>query len=111
MAVRRTALTITEHRRTLVQPTLGDSRRHLWMYRRGTRGSRDRSITRLMLTCRRNTRRVTCARHMQYIHLRRTTRSINPLPPLRTQQQGIVPPEGPSPQFRRRIRTINSLCQ
>ena len=67
-----------------------------------------------MLTCRRNTHRVTYARRMQYIPLRQTTRSTNPSPPLRT-QLGIVPRVHLSPQLRRPIPIIliipiTSLC-
>jgi hypothetical protein len=112
MAVRRMAL-ITELRRPLVQPTLGGTRLHLrpWMSReKGGRVRRDRSITRLRLTCRRNTHRMTCARRMRYIPLRRTTHrinpSINPSLPLRT-RQGII--EGLLPQLQRPVSSITSI--
>ena len=113
MVVRRMAH-ITELRRPLLRPTLGGHLRP-WMslsHEKGGRG--DRSITRLMLTCRRNTHRMTCARRMRYTPLRRTTRrinpSINPSLPLRT-RQGII--EGLLPQLQRPVSSITSTspCQ
>jgi|SRR6266850_2634266 len=113
MVVRRMALT-TELRRPLLQPTLGGTRLHLrpWMSRE--KAGRDRSITRLMLTRRRNTHRMKCARRMRYTPLRRTTHrinpSINPSLPLRT-RQGII--EGLPPQLQRPASSITSTspCQ
>src|SRR6267142_1789393 len=76
--------------------------------------SSNRSITRLMLTRRRNTHRMKCARRMRYTPLRRTTHrinpSINPSLPLRT-RQGII--EGLPPQLQRPASSITSTspCQ
>jgi hypothetical protein len=111
MAARHTAL-ITEFRHPLVQPTHGGTRPRPWMSHE--KGGKDRSITRLTLTRRRNTHRMTCAHHMRHIPLHRATRRISPrvnlFPPLRT-WQGII--EGLLLQLRWPVSSISSTspCQ
>ena len=80
IAVSNTTRTTAE-----LRPTPGVISRLLWRSRSRsrleTRGGRDRTTTRPILTCRRNTYR---ARRMQHIPLRQTTRSTNPSILLRT---------------------------
>jgi len=86
--ISNTALTTTEFSRPLVWRTLGGTCSRVWMSRtrRETRGCRDRSTIRPLLTRMRTTYRVTYARSIHHIPLRlhQTTRSTNPLIPLRT---------------------------
>lgn len=97
VTLRRTAaLTTTEPRLPLVQPTLGGLRRLMFQT---TEDRRDSSIT---LTCRYHLHQVIGGRRIR-IPIRRDSRNINPLQaPLI--HQGIIPLEA----YLQPIRTISS---
>jgi hypothetical protein len=99
------ALTITEPRLSLVQPTLGTPR--LWMSR-GSQGASGKD-SRTILTCRYH-HQATCVRRSQSIPLRRALRSINHLQAPVT-LQGAVPLEGLFIQLQQPTHTINSPWQ